>query len=309
MESLHLPFIDLSEQNTHFVSMKVVNACKEWGFFMVKNHGIDIEQMEGVFKISDEFFNLPIEEKEKFRFKGGELQAGYSKRMGEKLYSDDPSTKATKEFYDLARFPHSNREVISPAIRKFLPEMTLFQKQCYNLSLKLLDLIALGLELPSDFFSKYHSSTEDFIRLIKYSVPEGVEHKKDDVDTDCNFDCGTITLLIQRKEGFLQIKPPEVDIIPDWVRVSIDKDVISVNIADMLPFLTNGKLKSSIHQIKIDPQMMKGQLIAYSAIPDLDYPITRMSDEQHGKNADKTTVRKYKETRLNDSQAQHGSPT
>ncbi|EPY53895.1 2OG-Fe(II) oxygenase superfamily protein [Schizosaccharomyces cryophilus OY26] len=309
MESLNIPFIDLSEQNTSLLSMEVVNACKEWGFFMVKNHGIDIEQMEGVFKVSDEFFNLPVEEKKHFLFKGGELQAGYSIRMGEKLYSDDPSTGAVKEFYDLARFPHSNPSVISPPIRKFLPEMTLFQKQCYSLSLKLLDLIALGFELPSDFFTKCHSSAEDFIRLIKYSVPEGMEHKKDDVDTDCHFDYGTITLLIQRKYGFLQIKPPGGNIIPDWVRVSFDKDVISVNIADMLPFLTRGKVKSSIHQVKIDPEMRKGQMIAYSAIPDLDYPLTQMSDEQDGKNAETTTVREYKEKRLNDSQAQDDAPT
>ncbi|EPX73398.1 iron/ascorbate oxidoreductase [Schizosaccharomyces octosporus yFS286] len=294
METLHLPLIDLSEQDTRFLSMEVVNSCKEWGFFLVKNHGIDMEQMEGVFKISDEFFSLPIEEKEKFKYKGGELQAGYSKRMGEKLYSDDSSTGATKEYYDLSRFPHSNPQVISPPIRKFLPEMTLFQKQCYNLSLKLLDLIALGFQLPSDFFSKYHSSTEDFIRLIKYSVPDGIEHKKDDVDTNCHFNYGTITLLFQRKHGFLQIKPPEVDTIPDWVRVTINKDVISVNIADMLPFITNGKLKSSIHQIKLDPQMRSGQLIAYSAIPDLDYPIQIDKDT-------KTTVREYKEKRLNNS--------
>ncbi|EPY53055.1 hypothetical protein SPOG_03608 [Schizosaccharomyces cryophilus OY26] len=71
-------------------------------------------------------------------------------------------------------------------------------------------------------------------------------------------------------------------------------NIQEVNIADMLPFLTSGKVKSSIHQVKIDPEMRKGQMIAYSAIPDLDYPITQMSDEQDGKSVETTTVRKYK---------------
>ncbi|XP_028786768.1 1-aminocyclopropane-1-carboxylate oxidase homolog [Neltuma alba] len=42
------------------------DACREWGFFMITNHGISEKLMEGVIKKSLEFHDLPLEEKMEF---------------------------------------------------------------------------------------------------------------------------------------------------------------------------------------------------------------------------------------------------
>ncbi|EPY53892.1 2OG-Fe(II) oxygenase superfamily protein [Schizosaccharomyces cryophilus OY26] len=297
MKSIELPCIDLSEENTKLLATLVVDACKEWGFFTLKNHGIKLDDVQVLFKKSDDFFNLPTEEKEKYVYQVNASPSGYSRHTSERSYPDDSNTKPVREFYDIARFPNPDLETISPAFRERLPELKMFQKQCHDLSLRILELIALAFELPQDFYSKCHSSTEDFVRFIKYVVPEGKEHREDDVDTDSHFDYGTISLLFQREYGCLQIQPPKSHATVDWVRVSVDKEVISVNVADMLHFWTGGRVKSSIHQIRIEPHTRERQLIAYFATPDLDCPLNRISDKEDGKNTKTITAREYKEKR------------
>ncbi|EPX75390.1 iron/ascorbate oxidoreductase [Schizosaccharomyces octosporus yFS286] len=296
MKSMKLPCIDLSEQNTNLLSKSVADACKEWGFFTLKNHGIRLEDVQVLFKQSDEFFKLPSEEKEKYVFHGSDLPSGYSRHQGEGVYSQKPQYRAVKEYYDIAEIPNSNPEGLSQSFRERLPELKLFQRQCYSLSLRILELIALGFEIPKDTYSKHHSSTEDFLRFIEYMVPEGKGHVQDDVDTDSHFDYGTITLLFQRDYGCLQIQPPQTQGFsnPEWVRVSVDKEVISVNVSDMLEFWTGGKIKSTVHQIKIDPHIRERQMIAYFSVPDLDFPITGYFDEGDGKKEKTMTMREFR---------------
>ncbi|KAK4421122.1 protein SRG1 [Sesamum alatum] len=52
------------------------NACQEWGFFQLINHGVDSTVVEKMKIEIQEFFNLPIDEKKKFRQEEGDLQ-GY----------------------------------------------------------------------------------------------------------------------------------------------------------------------------------------------------------------------------------------
>ncbi|CAI9765384.1 unnamed protein product [Fraxinus pennsylvanica] len=46
--------------------LALTKACREWGFFMVINHGIPESLMTAMLDVSNEFFNLPEEEKPKF---------------------------------------------------------------------------------------------------------------------------------------------------------------------------------------------------------------------------------------------------
>ncbi|MCL7048163.1 hypothetical protein MKW94_014932 [Papaver nudicaule] len=53
---------------------KLDSACKEWGFFQVVNHGVDICLVEKVKSEIESFFNLPMDEKKKFWQEEGDLQ-------------------------------------------------------------------------------------------------------------------------------------------------------------------------------------------------------------------------------------------
>ncbi|GAV82241.1 DIOX_N domain-containing protein, partial [Cephalotus follicularis] len=53
---------------------KLHNACKEWGFFQLINHGVSSVLLEKVKVEIQELFNLPMEEKKKYWQQAGELE-------------------------------------------------------------------------------------------------------------------------------------------------------------------------------------------------------------------------------------------
>ncbi|RZC52578.1 hypothetical protein C5167_021007 [Papaver somniferum] len=50
------------------------SACKEWGFFQVVNHGIDILLVEKLKSETQDFFNLPMDEKNIFWQADGDIE-------------------------------------------------------------------------------------------------------------------------------------------------------------------------------------------------------------------------------------------
>ncbi|CAK8541702.1 unnamed protein product [Lathyrus sativus] len=76
--SSQLPVIDfalLLDRNKDELS-KLDTACKEWGFFQIVNHGVEIDLMQRMKDAASEFFESPIEKKIKYAMPPGGLE-GY----------------------------------------------------------------------------------------------------------------------------------------------------------------------------------------------------------------------------------------
>ena len=65
LEGVSVPVISLSKSHDILVK-EIYNACSEWGFFLLKDHGISPGLIEKLWKVGIEFFNQPQEEKEKY---------------------------------------------------------------------------------------------------------------------------------------------------------------------------------------------------------------------------------------------------
>jgi len=82
MGSLSVPVIDISplisksstEQEKQDVVNDVGNACKDWGFFYVKNHGVDLELVKQTTDLGLKFFKMPKEFKQKVTRREVELE-------------------------------------------------------------------------------------------------------------------------------------------------------------------------------------------------------------------------------------------
>ncbi|CAN0922770.1 Protein DOWNY MILDEW RESISTANCE 6 [Linum grandiflorum] len=72
LHSLDIPVIDLSIPDRSLLVRQIEDACTNFGFFQVINHGVGLEAKEEMLRVATEFFELPVEEKMK-------------------IYSDDPS--------------------------------------------------------------------------------------------------------------------------------------------------------------------------------------------------------------------------
>ncbi|KAL0426242.1 UNVERIFIED_CONTAM: putative 2-oxoglutarate-dependent dioxygenase [Sesamum latifolium] len=83
----NIPVIDMQELLSDDMSLRrktaalIKDACREWGFFQVVNHGVRQELMERTRGVWREFFKLPLEEKQKYANTPSTYE-GYGSRVG-----------------------------------------------------------------------------------------------------------------------------------------------------------------------------------------------------------------------------------
>lgn len=118
---------------------------------------------------------------------------------------------------------------------------------------KLLTLIALVLELPEDALTnghKYDDVSDCHLRYMIYHARSAEENAKfQNVYSKGHTDFGSLTLLFRQPIAALQILAPD----GSWKWVKPYPGSITVNIADVLQFWTNGYLKSSVHRVVAPP--------------------------------------------------------
>lgn len=61
--SLELPVLDISQPIQPSSLSPIADACKEWGFFLIANHGIAKDLYDKLYALCNQFFSLPPDEK------------------------------------------------------------------------------------------------------------------------------------------------------------------------------------------------------------------------------------------------------
>ena len=135
-EKKRLPLIDVSSligdcDDTEAklrCAQEIDSACREFGFFRIKGHGIPAELQQRLDSLSREFFNLPEDEKAKIAMEkggaawrgwfpvGGELTSGKPDRkeglyIGEELGLDHPLVQAGTPLHGENLFPERPSEL------------------------------------------------------------------------------------------------------------------------------------------------------------------------------------------------------
>ena len=111
-----IPLIDLSAlvENTsgkYEVARQMRHAFRNYGFFYMKNHGVDPELEQRLEKVGREFFALPLEEKMKIPLElGGRALRGYYP-VGHELTGGKPDIK--EGIYFGAELPDDHPHVIA----------------------------------------------------------------------------------------------------------------------------------------------------------------------------------------------------
>ena len=122
---------------------------------------------------------------------------------------------------------------------------------------KLLQAIALYLDLSEDFFNGKIHAGNSILRLLHYFPVKDISKlPAGSVRAAAHEDINLITLLMGGSAEGLQAKTKA----GKWIDVNPLSDQIVVNIGDMLQRLTNGQLVSTSHRvINKNPLLMKNQ--------------------------------------------------
>lgn len=217
---------------------KLDEACKNWGFFLVINHGMDERVLEDIKTAASEFFKLPLEEKMRYPFDPLAIE-GYGRPYP--VLQDQTVDWSDSLMFRL--FPVRGRKLElwpdKPAALRGAVEA--YSVEIGRVSKKLLGSLSLIMGMGSNDLPDLHKEMQVSMRVNYYPVcyePEKV------MGMSPHSDATTITILMQDNNvNGLQIRHNG-----GWVPVQPVPNSLIVNVGDVLEIWSNGKYKSIEHR-------------------------------------------------------------
>ena len=280
--NLTLPFclpcqlIDLSkflcgtDDQRRETAKAILHGFQTAGFIYLKNTPIEPATRKHVFDMSARFFSMPLDDKMAVGWTTPEANRGYSAPGREKNtllvdLADVAKLKEAvpdiKESIEIGRddeegFPNqwpdeTTAEAEKARIAGFKSTMVDFHAQCKALHVEVMRAIAVGMNLPANYFDNYVDVGDNTLRLLHYPpVSRDVfRTNPNQVRTGEHSDYGSITLLFQDDRGGLQVRSPN----GKFVDATPIEDTIVVNAGDLLARWSNDTIKSTIHRVVEPP--------------------------------------------------------
>lgn len=236
----------------------------EYGFAVVRDHGIPQELIDRAEETSKAFFALPEPVKRAYKIDGGGGARGYTPFGTER--AKDAEVFDLKEFWHVGRsLPrgHALAEFMAPNI--WPDEVDGFRETFSTLydafetaGGRVLEAIALHLGLDRQFFAATVEDGNSVMRLLHYP-PLGPEAPEGAIRAAAHGDINTITLLLGAEEAGLQLLTKS----GEWHPVYAEEGALVINVGDMLERLTAGTLRSTTHRV-VNPAGERAQHSRYS---------------------------------------------
>ncbi|XVE52634.1 hypothetical protein DITRI_Ditri02bG0137800 [Diplodiscus trichospermus] len=273
--SLEIPVIDFSllAKGDEDEIRKLDLACKDWGFLQIINHGVREEVLHQMKAAAVDFFELPLEEKNKYAKAENEIQ-GYGQNFviseGQKLDWSDMIYMIT--------VPPENRNykfwpLTLPGFKEAVEE---FSKEVLKVAEEIHANFSILMGMGRDGFKRSQGELQQGIRMNYYPVCS-----RPDLVLGCSphSDGTSFTLLLQNDDVIgLQIKHDGA-----WISVKPIPNSLVVNIGDATEIQSNGMYKSIEHRVITNEEKPRISIAAFM-FPDDEQeigPLESMIDDNH----------------------------
>ena len=232
------------------VADELGRSFEEYGFAVIRDHGIPQDLIDRAEAQAKRFFALPDDVKNAYHVPGGGGARGYTPFGTEK--AKDANVHDLKEFWHVGRDLPSGH-----ALSEYMPdnvwpdEVDGFRATFSELysafeeaGARVLEAIALHLGLERDFFVPTVKDGNSVMRLLRYPPLVG-EEAEGAIRAAAHGDINTITLLLGAEEAGLELLTKQ----DEWLAIDPPEGALVVNVGDMLDRLTNGKLRSTTHRV------------------------------------------------------------
>ena len=239
-------------------------SFEEYGFAVIRNHGIPQDLVDKVEEMQKALFALPTETKQGYHIPGGGGARGYTP-FGKEI-AKDAKIFDLKEFWHIGRsLPegHELANTMAPNVWPAeLPEFKETMEAVYaafeQAGDRVLRAIAIHLDLPEDYFVATVEDGNSVMRLLHYpplpeDAPEGA------IRAAAHGDINTMTLLMGAEEAGLELLTRK----GEWKAVDVPEGALVINVGDMLERLTNGRLPSTKHRV-VNPRGEAARRSRYS---------------------------------------------
>lgn len=305
MPSSHaVPVIDIApfragtSQGMQAVIQEVSHALETIGFFVITGHGLPSDLQARTLQTAREFFDLS--EDEKLRYSNVPTTfMGYNPLGAERVaYAhNDDSAPDLKTNFTMGRMdinptdPYYNSDIGRQMYQaniwperpaEFQSILTQYSHAGEQLALTIMELFALAVGLPRDYFAGKVEKSMNYLRVLDYPALL-TPSRPNQFRIGPHSDYGTLTLVTSDGPG-LQVKTRA----GEWENVPYVPDSIQVNIGDMMEHWTNDKWVSTQHRVLVpddyDARQQRRQAIAFFLTANYDTviaPLVTLIDADH----------------------------
>ncbi|XP_065847960.1 1-aminocyclopropane-1-carboxylate oxidase-like [Euphorbia lathyris] len=214
---------------------KIKDACENWGFFELVNHGIETELLDRVERMTKGHYQKCMEQ----RFKEMVASKGLDAVQTEIKDMDWEST------FHIRHLPQSNISENPDLAHEYRKLMKEFAGKLEKLAEEVLDLLCENLGLEKGYLKKAFNGSKGPTFGTKVSnyppcpKPELIKGLR------AHTDAGGIILLFQddKVSGLQLLKDGQ------WIDGPPIRHSIVINLGDQLEVITNGKYKSVEHRV------------------------------------------------------------
>ncbi|XP_057812536.1 2-oxoglutarate-dependent dioxygenase 19-like [Salvia miltiorrhiza] len=218
-------------------------ACREWGFFILVNHGVPESLMEAMFIAVKEFFRLPDSEKKQFEAKSasdpikcGNFNVANTSNQSFTLWRDYLKLYVHPNFH----CPHQPQ-----LLRDAVLEYTQITRK---LATTLIEAVCEALELNQRYVDEILKMDSSFQMFATNYYPRCPQPDQA-IGIPAHTDPGLFTFLIHNGVDGLQIEHDG-----KWFNADSPQNSILVNAADQLEIFTNGRCKSVKHRAVVNEE-------------------------------------------------------
>ncbi|CAL5032758.1 unnamed protein product [Urochloa decumbens] len=249
--SVKIPTIDLAgfasnDEHRKRILEEITDACRNWGFFQVVNHGVDLDDVK-------------------------RMRQGYGSRVG----VDKAAILDWSDYYFLNLFPtNTTNPKMWPNAPCNLRDVT--QKYtCHmmNLSSILLKAISNTLELDEEHLHMAFGGSHGISANMRVTYYPKCPQPDLTLGLSPHTDVGGITLLLLDDNN---ISGTQVRKENEWVTLQSVPGAFIVNVGDQIQIISNGKYKSVEHRVLANSDQDRVN-IAFFCNPEGDFPIAPAS--------------------------------
>ena len=234
------------------IAKEIGTACRDIGFFYVRNHGIPQDLMNGVFAAAKEFFSQPLDRKQAISIAKSKHNRGYAGVSSERLDSknadlkeafnvgldldpQDPEVLGNKPFRGVNMWPEKMPQFRNTVLDYF--------NETWRLGRDLHLAIAADLGLPPGFFVNKFDRPMATLRMLHY--PPRPAGSASSIGAGEHTDYGSLTLLLTDDAGGLEVRRRD----GAWVSAPPIPGAFVCNIGDCLMRWSNDIYLSTPHRV------------------------------------------------------------
>lgn len=255
-----IPIIDLTDsfsdtlEDRRRTAWEIHKACRDTGFFIIKNHGVPAALQARHLDLARQFFEQPLDEKLKVDGTRSGSMRGYEPMAAQTL--DEGSLPDLKEGFQMGIEVDETHRWYKAGMNKtainrwpahppgFRAHFETYSAEMIKLARHLMRQIALSLELDETYFDADMASPMIETRILHYP-PHPPHADPNQLGAGAHTDWGMLTILMQDDVGGLEVR--NADGI--WISAPPVEGAFIVNLGDMIPILTNDLYQSTMHRV------------------------------------------------------------